>query len=226
MRPSTEIVSTTMSASPVIASVPDTSGRAWAYATASAFAGGILLGVLTNLVQGWLPGAWNQIANSGAVWSVAAFAAGALLARKVGLPAAVVAGLFAESGLVVGYYGYAEVARDGMGSLFAPLVWLGMAFIAGPLFGAAGFGWRGISPRHRVIGLAALAGVFGTEAIHYAWVLHYAPQAWACLAVLVLVPLLMGRTHRERALTLLTAIPFSLLAYLVFYELILTTLLG
>ncbi|MFB6816317.1 DUF6518 family protein [Streptomyces sp. NPDC056347] len=219
-------MSTTMSASPVIASVPDTSGRSWAHATASAFAGGVSLGVLTNLLQGWLPGAWNQIANSGAVWSVAAFVAGALLARKVGLPAAAVAGLFAESGLVVGYYGYAEVARDGMGSLFAPLVWLGMACVAGPLFGVAGFGWRGISPRHRIIGLAALAGVFGTEAIHYAWVLHYASQAWACLAVLVLVPLLMGRTHRERALTLLTAIPFSLLAYLVFYELILTTLLG
>lgn len=215
-----------MSASPVIASVPDTSKRAWARATASAFAGGLLLGVLTNLLQGWLPGTWNQIANSGAVWSVAAFAAGALLARKAGLPVAAVAGLFAESGLVVGYYGYAEVARDGMGSLFAPLVWLGMAFVAGPLFGAAGFGWRGADRRHRVIGLAALAGVFGTEAIHYAWILHYAPQAWACLAVLVLVPLLMGRTHRERVLALLTAIPFSLLAYLVFYELILTTLLG
>ncbi|WP_107105897.1 DUF6518 family protein [Streptomyces sp. Root431] len=215
-----------MSASPVIASAPDRSGRAWGHATASAFAGGLLLGVLTNLFQGWLPGTWNQIANSGAVWSVAAFVAGALPARQVGLPAAAVAGLFAESGLVVGYYAYAEVARDGMGSLFAPLVWLGMAFIAGPLFGVAGFGWRGNSPRRRVIGLAALAGVFGTEAIHYAWVLHYVSEAWACLAVLVLVPLLMGRTHRERALTLLTAIPFSLLAYLVFYKLILTTLLG
>lgn len=139
-----------MSASPVIASVPDTRGRAWAYATASAFAGGLLLGVLSNVVQGWLPGAWNQIANSGAVWSVAAFVAGALLSRKVGLTAAAVAGLLAESGLVVGYYSYAEVARDGVGSLFAPLIWLAMALVAGPLFGVAGFGWRGLRPRHRV----------------------------------------------------------------------------
>jgi hypothetical protein len=215
-----------MNASPATASAPETSGRVWAYATASAFAGGLLLGVLTNLAQGWLPGAWNQIPNSGAVWSVAAFAAGALLVRQVRLPAAAVAGLCAESGLVVGYYCYAEVARDGMGSLLAPLVWLGMAFIAGPLFGVAGSWWRGLSPRHRVIGLAALAGVFGMEAIHYAWVLHYAPQAWACLAILVLVALLMGRTHKERALTLLTAIPFSLLAYLIFDKLILATVLG
>ncbi|WP_448319721.1 DUF6518 family protein [Streptomyces sp. CO7] len=215
-----------MTVSPVTASESDTSKRAWAFAVASAFGGGLLLGVLTNLGQGWLPGAWNQIANSGAVWSVAAFVAGALSARKAGLPAAAVAGLCAESGLVVGYYGYAEVARDGMGSLFAPLVWLGMAFVAGPLFAVAGSWWRVAGPRHRVVGLAALAGVFGTEAIHYAWALHYAPQAWACLAVAVLTALLMGRTIEERVLTLLAAALFSLLAYLVLYELILTTLLG
>ncbi|MGW6235292.1 DUF6518 family protein [Streptomyces sp. NPDC055094] len=130
-------------------------------------------------------------------------------------------GLCAEAGLVIGYYGYAEVARDGMGYVQTPLMWLGMAFIAGPLFGVAGARWRGDVPRRRVIGLAALAGVFGTEAIHYTWVLSYAPQAWACLALLVLVPLLMGRTHKERALALLTSVPFSLLAYLIIYMMIL-----
>ncbi|MEU7152601.1 DUF6518 family protein [Streptomyces sp. NPDC045456] len=215
-----------MNASPVTASVPRTSGRTSVCATVSACAGGLLLGVLTNLAQGWLPGAWNQITNSGAVWSVAAFAAGALSARRVSLAATAVAGLCAESGLVVGYYGYAEVARDGMGSLLAPLVWLGMAFLAGPLFAVAGSWWRGIRPRRRVVGLAALAGVFGMEAIHYARVLHYVPQAWACLAVLVLVALLMGRTLRERVLTLLTALPLSVLAYLTFYATILATVLG
>ncbi|MER7908415.1 DUF6518 family protein [Streptomyces sp. NPDC096068] len=218
-----------MNASPVstvTAPVSTASGRSRAFATASACAGGLLLGVLTNLAQGWLPGAWNQIVNSGAVWSVAAFVAGALLARRVGLPVAAVAGLCAESGLVIGYYGYAEVARDGMGSLFAPLVWLGMAFVAGPLFGVAGHWWRSDNPHRRVIGLAALAGVFGMEAVHYAWGLHYAPQAWACLAVLVLVTLLMGRTHKERGLALLTSVAFSLVAHLVFHKLILERLLG
>ncbi|MEV6311562.1 DUF6518 family protein [Streptomyces sp. NPDC051840] len=203
-----------------------TSGRLWAYATASAFAGGLLLGILTNLAQGWLPGAWNQVANSGAVWSVAGFVAGAVLARRVGPRAVAVAGLCAESGLVIGYYGYAEFGRDGMGSLFAPMVWLCMAFVAGPLFAVAGSWWRGDNPRRRVIGLAALGGVFGMEGVHYAWGLHYAPQAWACFAALIAVALLMGRSHKERALTLLTAIPFSLLAYGIFEKLILETLLG
>src|SRR5215470_2176372 len=70
--------------------------------------GGLLLGVLTNLAQGWLPGAWNQIANSGAAWSAVAFGAGALLYRRSGPMQAAIGGLAAEAGLVVGYYGYAE----------------------------------------------------------------------------------------------------------------------
>lgn len=201
-----------------------TSTRAWLHATLTALASGLVLGILTNLAQGWLLGSWNQLANSGAIWCVAAFAAGTVLARCASLPAAAVAGLCAEGGLVIGYYGYAEFGRDGMGSLLAPLVWLAMAFVAGPLFGVAGAWWRGrTSQSRRVIGLAALAGVFGTEGIHYAWVLHYATQAWACLAVFMLVPLLLARTHRERALTLLAAVPFALLAYVVFYLGILDT---
>lgn len=177
---------------------------------------GLALGVLTNLAQGWLPGAWNQIPNSGAVWSAVAFAAGALLAGRVSLLACVAAGLLAEIGLVVGYYGYAQFGRDGMGDLHAPLVWLVMAFVAGPLFGLAGGWWRrGRDMRRRIVGLAVLAGVFGQEGTYYARVLHYEPQAWACLAVLVLAPLAMARTHRERALTLLTAVVFSLVAFAV-----------
>ncbi|MEU7467561.1 DUF6518 family protein [Streptomyces sp. NPDC044984] len=181
-----------------------------------AVAGGLLLGVFTNLAQGWLPGSWNQIANSGAVWSAAAFATGALLYRRASVVRAVIGGLAAEISLVVGYYGYAEYGygRDGMGALYWPLLWLGMACVAGPLFGAAGHWWRnGLNPARRVAGLAAFAGLFGMEGLHYAWILHYAPQAWACFACSVLLSLSMARTHKERALTLGAAVAFSFLAY-------------
>ncbi|WP_238431378.1 DUF6518 family protein [Streptomyces cavernae] len=196
---------------------PSTPGLdGWTRATGASVGAGVVLGVLTNLLQGWLPGAWNQIANSGAVWSVAAFAAGAVLAGRVPPATAAVGGLCAEVGLVVGYYGYAEFGRDGMGDPFWPLVWMVMACVAGPLFGTAGVWWRqGTTAWRRVTALGALAGVFGQEAIHYAWVLRYAPQAWACLGVALLVPLLMARTHRERALSLLAAVPLSFLAYAV-----------
>ncbi|MFI6253906.1 DUF6518 family protein [Streptomyces sp. NPDC051016] len=186
---------------------------AWGAMTTTT-AGGVLLGVLTNLAQGWLPGAWNQLANSGAVWSAVAFAGGALLAGRGTALRAAVGGLGAEVGLVVGYYGYAEFGRDGMGALLFPLVWLGMACVAGPLFGAAAHWWRrGTDARVRIAGLAAFAGLFGMEGMTAARDLHYASQAWACCAVFVLVPLLMARTHRERALTLAAAVPCAFLAY-------------
>ncbi|MCH5674868.1 DUF6518 family protein [Streptomyces gilvus] len=186
---------------------------AWGAATAVT-AGGVLLGVLTNLAQGWLPGAWNQLANSGAVWSAVAFVGGALLAGRGTVRLAAAGGLGAEAGLVVGYYGYAEFGRDGMGDLFFPLVWLGMACVAGPLFGVAGQWWRrGGGVRVRVAGLAAFAGLFGMEGVTAAWDLHHASQAWACFAAFALVPLLMARTHRERAFTLAAAVPCALVAY-------------
>ena len=200
--------------------------RGWILATVAASGAGLALGVLTNLAQGWLPGEWNQIANSGAVWSVVAFVAGALPAGRVSLPAAAVAGLCAESGLVVGYYGYAEFGRDGMGSLLAPLVWLAMAVISGPIFGIAGAWWRnGRTGMRRVLGLAAVAGLFGSEGLHYAWTLHYGAQAWTCLAIFLVVPLL-ARSHAERVLTLLAAISLSLIAYGAIYVGLLGTVLG
>jgi hypothetical protein len=178
---------------------------------------GVGLGVLTNLAQGRLPGAWNQIANSGAVWCVPAFVAGALVAgQMMALRKSALAGVCTTIGLVIGYYGYAEFGRSGMGSLAWPLVWLAMALISGPLFGIAGAWWRRGHSRHRrIIGPAALAAVFGMEAILYTWVLHYATHALACTVLLVLTPLLPARQHKERALTLLASLPLSALAYIV-----------
>ncbi|GLX94506.1 DUF6518 family protein [Herbidospora sp. NBRC 101105] len=289
----------------------------WWRAAVTALVAGLVLGVLTNLAQGWLPGAWNNLANSGAVWSVAAFVAGALVAgglpreftmygpgveaayrdpgqgltsagpeaegedpglTSVGpeargrgrgfdrpgrgpeaweedsggrrfeagsdagfgaeaspygagvtpaellrlvppapsaLPRALFAGLAVEVGLVAGYYGFAEFGRGGMGDLFWPLVWVVVACVAGPVFGVAGSWWRrGVARWQRVGGLAALAGVFGMEGVHYAFGLGYAPQAWACLVVFLLVPLL-AHAVREIGLTLLAAVPLVGVAYLV-----------
>jgi hypothetical protein len=190
------------------------SGLGACVTTMTAAAGGVLLGVLTNLAQGWLPGAWNQLANSGAVWSAVAFLAGAVLAGRGTALRAALAGLGSEAGLVVGYYGYAQFGRNGMGALLFPLVWLGMACVAGPLFGVAAYWWRrGRDARGRTAGLAAFAGLFGMEGMTAARDLHHAPQAWACFAVFVIVPLFMARTHRERALTLAAAVPCAFLAY-------------
>ncbi|MBO0801895.1 MAG: hypothetical protein J2P25_02320 [Nocardiopsaceae bacterium] len=178
---------------------------------------GLALGVMTNLAQGWLPGSWYQIADSGAAWSAVAFVAGALLADR-GVRVAAVGGLAAELGLVTGYYGFAEFGRGGMGMLTPVLVWLVMAVVAGPLFGAAGAWWRRGDRRRRIVGGGALAGAIGAEAACYAFVLHYMPQACVSAALMVALPLAMARGNHERALTLVAAVPLALCAYVVVYQ--------
>lgn len=178
-------------------------------AVGAAAAAGLLFGILTRFAQGWLPGAWNQLANSGAIWAAVGFTASALVAGRGTMLRPVLAGLAAELALVVGYYGAGET-----GNLFWPLVWVGMALVAGPLFGVAAYAWRrGKNIWIRTTGVAAIAGVFGMEGLSYLWNLHYMPQAWACLAVLILVTLLLGRTHKERALSLAMAVPYAFSAY-------------
>jgi hypothetical protein len=186
---------------------------------------GLALGVMTNLAQGWLPGSWNQIANSGAAWSAVAFIAGALLADR-GVRVAAAGGLAAEVGLVAGYYGFAEFGRGGMGMLTPGLVWLVTAVVAGPLFGTAGAWWRRGSLRRRIVGGAAVAGVIGAEAADYAFVLRYVPQACVCAVLMVALPLAMARGNRERVLTLAATVPLALCAYAVVYQGFLGAVLG
>ncbi|MGW3247924.1 DUF6518 family protein [Streptomyces sp. NPDC001070] len=166
--------------------------------------------------RGWLPGASNHLAYSGAVWSAVAFVVGAVLAGRVSLMVAAVAGLLTELGLVVGYYGYAEFGRDGIGALDLPLVWTGAACVAGPLFGVAGL-WsrKGHSSVRRVVGAAALAGVCGGEAVHLARVLHYWIEATTCFVALLLLSLLLPRTLKDRVLALSVAVALSLLSYVI-----------
>ncbi|MER5951807.1 DUF6518 family protein [Streptomyces sp. NPDC001904] len=183
---------------------------------------GLALGVLTNLLQGLLPWPWSQLANSGGVWSVVAFVTGAVLAPRVrGVRRIATAGALAEIGLVVGYYGYAELGRGGMGSIVFPLVWLVMACVAGPLFGTAGAWWRR-SPRLwlRAGSLGAVGGLFGSECLHSWLTLGYAGQALACAAVACALPLALSRTWRERGLSLGVAVLASPVAYAAVYGLL------
>jgi Family of unknown function (DUF6518) len=186
---------------------------------------GLALGVLTNLAQGWLPGSWNQVANSGTVWLAVAFVAGALLAPR-GTRVAVAGGLAAEAGLVAGYYGFAQFGRSGMGTLTPVLVWLGMAVVGGPLFGVAGAWWRRGNVGRRILGGAALAGAIGAEGAYLGFVLRYVPEACACAVLMVALPLAMGRGNRERALLLEAAVPLALCAYVLVYLVFLGSVLG
>ena len=178
--------------------------------TGLALLSGLLVGAVTNVLQGVLPNALQALSNSGSVWSTAAFVAGAVV--KVRGRTAVVAGTAIEIGAVVGYYAYAELFRDGMGSLAWPLFWLAVALVAGPIFGTAGAWWRTGEDWRRTAGPALLGGVFGMDAVWYEFALAYHGDAIGYGVVGALIPLLLGRTTRDRLVGLAAAAVLSVLA--------------
>jgi hypothetical protein len=175
-----------------------------------ALLGGLALGVVTNVLQGVLPGVFQAFANSGSVWVAGAFTAGALLRRRGWW--AVAAGTATQVGAVVGYYGFAEFARDGMGSPVYPLFWLVLGLVAGPVFGTAGAWWRSGEGWRGIAGPGLLAAVFGMDALWYLVVLQYHVEAIVYGVIAVLILVLLGRTLRERLLGLAFAAPLAALA--------------
>ncbi|TDD29183.1 hypothetical protein E1287_31505 [Actinomadura sp. KC06] len=165
---------------------------------------------MTNLLQGVLPDALQAFSNSGSVWVVAAFVAGAAV-RAPGWRACA-AGAATQVGAVVGYYAYAESVRDGVGDLTWPLFWLVLALAAGPIFGTAGAWWRTGQGWRRLAGPAVLGAVFGMDALHYLIVLHYYSDAISYAVIGALIPLLLGRSVRSRLIGLGCAVVLAFLA--------------
>lgn len=130
---------------------------------AAAFAG-LVAGGLTCLLQQYLPGDWNMVVNSGAVWTVVAFAATALLART--RRTAALAGLLVLLGEVAGYYLYLADVRHLPGLHSAELLWTVAALWIGPLTGFAAFHVRWGDAAQRMTSLAAIAGVITGEGVY------------------------------------------------------------
>jgi hypothetical protein len=126
--------------------------------------GGVVCGVATSYLQGVLPGSWNALANSGAVWTVVAFA---LAALTVGTRwTAIGAGLLALLGEVAGYYALASPARGIATTLSERVLWTMAALVIGPLAGAAAYYWRRGTATERTVSAIGLCGVVAGEGIH------------------------------------------------------------
>ena len=176
---------------------------------------GMAVGGLTLLLQGLLPGTWNQLANSGAVWSAAAFAVTAVL-RARGRRAAV-AGILTLLGAVLGYYGATTLFLGddlSAAALRGPAIWAVLAVPAGTMFGLAAAAGRDAQRWHHIAGLVVLGGVFTAEAVYYATVLRYWPQAALFGTLGLALPLLLGRTWRDRLLAVAALVPVTAVAAL------------
>ncbi|MFI0418792.1 DUF6518 family protein [Spongiactinospora sp. 9N601] len=180
---------------------------------AGAIAGGVLLGPVDLLAQMTLPYPWANLANSPAVWAVAAFAAGAWGVR--GLVRVSLAGALLLVLAVEGYYATAVIfLGDDSATLYNPVafIWMGFGVVAGVVFGIAGAWYRSGLRWQANIGLAALGGVFIAEALRNVLSGAFGWSTAAILAVVaLLVPLALGRTRCHRLESLALVVPIALL---------------
>jgi hypothetical protein len=175
------------------------------------FGGGLAVGLLTLWLQGVLPGAWNHLANSGAVWCLAAFAAAALLRAARGT--AIAAGTLTLFGAVIGYYAGATVfLHDDISpaALQWPLIWLCVALVAGPVYGLAGAAYRSPYRGPRLLSVVAVGAVFLAEAAYLLFGLAYRSEAGIMMLaglVLPVVLFLCAKPYRTPAVAPYRTVP-------------------
>jgi hypothetical protein len=134
-----------------------------------AVAFGVLVGGTTALLQGVLPGTWNALANSSAVWLLCAAACGFVAPR---LRWAALAGVTSLLAMLAGFYLTAIVARSTPESSAIAAIWTVAAVLGGPAYGVGGYWLRSVSDRARTAGVALIAGALIGEGIALLVVIH------------------------------------------------------
>jgi hypothetical protein len=181
---------------------------------------GLLLGAVDFTLQKLLPYPWANLANSSAVWAVAAFGLG-LWVRSPWWRSALSAVVL----LVLGVPSYYVTAwlwqHDNLSNAWASTSFLWMLFgaLAGVVFGVAGAfatatGWRGM------VAVALPGAVLFAESL---LVLRRTPRStddvWTAVIELVLGVLiiaLVARGGRQRVAALVAALPLAALGFVAF----------
>nr|WP_127530527.1 DUF6518 family protein [Paenibacillus kobensis] len=173
---------------------------------------GIIVGILTVLGQGVLPGNWGSLANSGTVWLIPAFYVGGLGPSKL---KSALASILTLCGMVMGYYGYAMIIQDVAHSIYYILVWTGAAILGGLIFGIAGYLWGQDQGSKHKYGSALISGVFITEGLdlylHMDDYGHMLPVGAVKITVGFILLLVLERSNKDRVASLLALIPVIVL---------------
>ncbi len=133
---------------------------------AVAIAAGVILGALDLAAQKLLPYPWANLANSGAVWALGAFALGWSTGPARWRVAGAGAVLLVTA--VEAYYlSAAVVQHDSLGNLTSSTtrVWLVFAVVVGALFAPAGAWARSADRVHSLVGIAMAGSVLFAEAL-------------------------------------------------------------
>jgi hypothetical protein len=170
----------------------------------AAVGAGLLTGVMTQLLQGVLPGALNWIANALSGWLVVAFLAGSRYATP---RLAAILGVVLLFAALAGYYGTVQV-RLGFGAGGSILVFWGIGALAGGLvFGAAGWWWRNGGERARALATGLLAALLVCEGVYFLSILPDPTVGAGAIVAGLIVPLVFGRTWRDRGLAYAGMLP-------------------
>lgn len=171
---------------------------------APAVLAGLILGVVTQLLQGILPGALNWIANALSGWLIVAFLAGS----RAGRPrTAAIASIVLLVAALVAYYATVQV-RFGYGAGRSILVFWGFGAVAGGLvFGAAGWWWRHGSSRARALATGLLAALLVCEGVYFLAILPDPAVGLGSIVGGLAVPLVFGRSWRDRGLAYAGMLP-------------------
>jgi uncharacterized protein DUF6518 len=167
---------------------------------------GILTGLATLIGQGIMPGQWNTLVNSGAIWLVPVFLVGSRMPSRTW---AAVAGAGTLLATVATYYGSAALTGAPI-SLRMVAFWAAVALVAGPLYGCAGRWWHDDRRSLRVSGLALLGGVLVAEGLYLVLVLQYYWSGWTMVLAGILAAILLAQ--RNDRLRTLVALPLPAMA--------------
>lgn len=170
---------------------------------------GITVGILTVIGQAYLPGNLNSLANLGPVWLLPAFFVSAIGDRVY---KSMVAGWLCLTGMVGGYYWFESVWNQHAFIIGRWMhIWLGIAVLAGAIFGTAGYFWRHREHRWHCLGSALFASVFLADGInmliHYGSYSHMIPVPVTEIAVGALLVFILERNKRDRIRGYIAIIP-------------------
>jgi uncharacterized protein DUF6518 len=180
----------------------------------------VALGGLDLLLQKILPYPWANLANSSAVWAIAAWALGRWVGTPRWLAAAAGATLLVLA--VPSYYLAATIfLNDDLTMIGQPaaLLWMAFGLLAGVVFGFGGSlalsaGWQ------RIVGIALPGAVLFAEALARVAARNDADQRQTAIieaALGVIIVMALGRTLRGRLLAILATVPWALVGFVAFW---------
>ena len=147
----------------------------------------------------------------GGPWLLAAFAAGSISKNRT---MAALTGFATLLAMLLGYYwignldGGAEIAHTFR-------FWLAVALVVGPVMGWAGWAWLGAIAVERVAAISILVGCLIAEGIFF-WSYGHRTVPVAEVAIGVAALIVLPRSGRERALTIIATAAITAVASVIF----------